>query len=342
LAISLRRMRWRRGNERARKQEPLVRKRQVRDSRRKVTAHSGVRHTRAMLPTRVIFDRSAFHGERFDTLISSPLRGLVRCGRVKVFLTPVFIHETLHPFGSGRTGNDWREHLQYAVEICNGGVFLDKSEIFRNELLCGQGTAAQHIFPQRRTRRYGPSNTDVLDQLRLIANADDGELAQPWKEGEAQRDDIQRKKDAQKAYYSKVRQDIGDALRRGYVRSSLQDHLNVDFLPAGRHFMKVVDKGRQLVLAEMWARDPWRYPFYSAFIEGLVYTVYHAAEEHNAKIDRNSQADFEQLAFLTWADVIVSDDNKFFRQAFDALWKPRGKRNLTAEEFSDFANAIQR
>lgn len=290
---------------------------------------------------RIIFDRSSLHGDRFQILVNSPLRRLVKSRQLEVFLTPVLTQETLEQYGSGRAGDEWREHLSFGIEICNG-VFLDKSEIFRNELVCGRGTAARYLFPERQTRRYGKSKAQVLDRLQLVANTCDRDLAQPWKQGKAQRDDLQRKKSAQKAYYNKVRQDISDALRRGYVRSSWQDHLNIDFLPAGRHFMKVVDKGRQLELADMWARDPWRYPFYSAFVQGLVYTLYHAAEEHNAKIDRNSQADYEQLAFLTWADAVVSNDAKFFRQAFDALWKPRGKRIFTAQEFAEFATAIQR
>jgi hypothetical protein len=41
--------------------------------------------------------------------------------------------------------------------------------------------------------------------------------------------------------------------------------------------MKIVDEGRQLELADMWARDPWRYPFYSAFVRGLVYTLISAS-----------------------------------------------------------------
>jgi hypothetical protein len=292
---------------------------------------------------RVIFDRSSFHGDRFQTLANSALRRLVKSRQIEVFLTPIFTHETLDQYGSGRAGDDWREHLKFAVEICNGGVFLDKSEIFRNELVSGKGAAAHFLFPERRTRRYGSnSRADVLDRLQLVANAGDHELARPWQQGQAQRDDIQRKKDGQKAYYTKVRQDISAELRRDYRRSSWQEHLEIDFLPAGRHFMKAVDGSRQLELADMWARDPWRYPFYSAFVQGLVYALYHAAEAHNSGIDRNSQADYEQLAFLTWADAVVSNDAKFFRLAFDALWKHRSKRIFTAEEFAEFATAIER
>jgi hypothetical protein len=97
--------------------------------------------------------------------------------------------------------------------------------------------------------------------------------------------------------------------------------------------MDLVDARRQAALADQWAKSPARFPFYTAFVEGFLYNGYYAAVEQNDRLDRNAQEDYEQLAYLTWADVIVSDDQKFFRRAFDELWKPRGKRLETAEGF---------
>jgi hypothetical protein len=57
--------------------------------------------------------------------------------------------------------------------------------------------------------------------------------------------------------------------------------------------------------------------------------------EHNGRLDGNEQADYEQLAHLIWADVVVSDDEAFFRRAFDVLWKPRGKRMESAQSFAE-------
>lgn len=61
-------------------------------------------------------------------------------------------------------------------------------------------------------------------------------------------------------------------------------------------------------------------------------TVY-AAAEHDQALDRNAQQDYEQLAYLTWADLVVSNDQKFFRRRFETIWKPRGKRLETSEGF---------
>jgi hypothetical protein len=87
-------------------------------------------------------------------------------------------------------------------------------------------------------------------------------------------------------------------------------------------------------------QDPARYPYYSAFIEGALYAGYYAAIEHNLPLDMNAQADYEQLASLTWADVVVSNEQRFFASAFKTIWAPRGKRMVTASEFARLMRAL--
>lgn len=290
---------------------------------------------------RVILDRSAFHGSRFRALVASPLRQLAKTGQIEVFLTPVFIEETTSQYGSPRAGDDWRQHLEFALEICNGGLFLDKTEIWRNELVCEQGPAARHQFPERRTRRYTKSCAEMLDRLKAIARSDD--IKDAWNETVAEREEVQQKKNRQHALYSDIRGRVGVALREnGYVRASWSKYLRTDFEKVGRHLMKLVDGQRRDQLADRWARNPSRYPFYSAFIKGIMYAIFHAAENQNAKIDRNSQGDYEQLAYLVWADAIVSNDQGFLKQAFDTIWASEGKKLFTAEEFAAFSAKVQR
>ena len=72
----------------------------------------------------------------------------------------------------------------------------------------------------------------------------------------------------------------------------------------------------------------------------FLYAGYYAAAEHNEPLDRNAQVDYELLAYLTWADLVVSNDEGFFRRAFETMWKPRGKRLESAESFADLARRI--
>ena len=104
--------------------------------------------------------------------------------------------------------------------------------------------------------------------------------------------------------------------------------------------MDLVDPQRAGALADQWAQRPARFPFYSAFVEGLLYQFYHAAAKHNQRIDRNAQADYEQLAYLTWADLVVSDDEGFFREAFEAIWRPLGKRRESSQSFAELAQRL--
>jgi hypothetical protein len=108
----------------------------------------------------------------------------------------------------------------------------------------------------------------------------------------------------------------------------------------GRQLMRIVSAPRAGELGEQWARAPHRFPFYSAFVDGFLYNGYYAALEHHERIDRNAQADYEQLAYLTWADLMVSNDIRFMRHAFDAIWRPRGKRLETAEGFAEFVRTL--
>ena len=292
---------------------------------------------------RVILDRSAFHGDRYAVIAESPLRRLVARKRISIIHTPVFLEETISSFGSERSADEWKAHLAFAVEVCNGGIFLTKDEIWRNELVRGQGPTARHLHPGRPNKGYD-SLPRFLQTLQRVAES--GDLRKEWQDSQAERKDSQEKKSNQRTIFSEIRKTMADALRDGRVTDRPRDYpfsefRNTEFIRTGKSFMSIVDKHRSESLACQWARNPARFPYYSAFIEGVLYSGYYAAAEHNLPLDRNAQADYEQLAYLIWADLVVSNDDKFFRSAFEALWAPRGKRMLSAESFAALTIALE-
>lgn len=295
-----------------------------------------------MKPTyRVIFDRSSFHGNAFAKLLSSPLQSLCDRGDFQVYHTPVFFEETLGSFGASRA-TDWQAHLKFAVEICNGGVFLEKDEIWHNELVSGQGVLARYLLPERPTRRY-----DYRARLlaTLAEKARTGDLVKEWKGSRAERDTTFSKNRRQRATALGMREEISKAMRKGNVIGKLSDasfsrFLPVVRIPLGRELMRLVTGSRVERLADTWASNPQCYPFYSAFIDGLSYSLFRATAEHQKPIDRNAQADYEQLAYLNWADVVVTNEQKFLRDAFNAIWRHRGKRLETTESFVDLVNRL--
>jgi hypothetical protein len=279
---------------------------------------------------RVIFDRSSFHGERFDLLYSSNLRQLTAQRRIHVFHTPVFIDELAQSYGSSRaSAASWREHLKYAVRICNGGVFLPKDTIWSNELVYARGPAAEHLLPFEQFVGF---------QGDLLRTAETGDLSQEWAETESERKETRRKKARQLAILREARKAVALALKNRRLRGPLRkypfsEYRTSEFSRNGRSLMRLVDKTRAKSLADSWEEKPAEYPYYTAFLEGFVYSQYYAAIEHNGRLDGNEQADYEQLAYLLWADVVVSDDRAFFRSAFDTIWKPRGKRMESTASF---------
>lgn len=284
---------------------------------------------------KVIFDRSSFHGARFENIEKSPLRDLCRHGRIEVFHTPIFLEETLSTYRGGHKEQEWRKHLQFSLDICNGGIFLDREEIWHNELVAGRGPFARHLLPECPNKNYD-SRPMLIERLQQVAAS--GDLSKEWLESGAMREDTRSKKNNQKTISRVAREEVAGAIRERRVTGSLKNYSfthfrKSEFVRTGKALMDLVDTRRAAPLADQWAQNPDRFPFYSAFVEGYLYAFYYAAVEHNYKIDRNAQLDYELLAYLTWADLVVSDDHKFFRHAFEAIWEARGKRIETSESF---------
>jgi hypothetical protein len=100
-----------------------------------------------------------------------------------------------------------------------------------------------------------------------------------------------------------------------------------------RLIQEVISVDQPDVKALAWSLDPTRFPHFTAFAELFAYSHYDAEQNQNSPLDWNWQSDAEQLCFLVDVDLIVSADQQFMRRAFDELWKPKGKRMLTPEEF---------
>jgi hypothetical protein len=285
---------------------------------------------------RVIFDRSSFHEPRFEQLVTSPLRRLVAERRITIFHTPVFLDEIIQSYGSPRASETWRKHLEFAARICDGGVFLSKEDIWRGELVDGRGPLAQHLLPpvanEEHDSFYGFLGT-------LLRTAETGDLSIEWSESAVERDEGHKKRNNQHSLFRGARDEVAGALRARRIKGSLKEYpfseyRRTEFNRNGRSLMRLVDESRCNELGDLWEANPEQYPYYTAFVEGFVYSQYYAAIEHNKPLDRNAQADFEQLAYLTWSDIVVSDDERFFRSAFDAIWKPRGKLLESAAGFA--------
>lgn len=261
---------------------------------------------------------------------------------MKVFHTPTFLEETVASYGAGERATDWPDHLRFALDVCNGGIFLPTQAIWREELVVGRGTFARHLLPKRQNKRHN-SLPRLMDKLREIAST--GDFSRQWSATEPERKDHRERRTMQREILVDARIKVGKERKERQMTEPLGAYSFEQFrdsilLYVGRDLMDRVSERRTAILADQWARQPQRFPFYSAFVEGVVYAGYHATVRHNEPIDENTQPDYEQLAYLTWADIVVSNDRRFFRHAFEAIWKPRGKRLETSESFAALVDRL--
>jgi len=71
----------------------------------------------------------------------------------------------------------------------------------------------------------------------------------------------------------------------------------------------------------------------------MAYLGYYAGHVEQA-IDKNAQADLNLLSLLLNADIVVSNERRFLRTAFQELWAPHGKTLFTVPEFVEFMKKL--
>jgi hypothetical protein len=293
-----------------------------------------------MSSLKVLFDRSAFHGSRFDLLRAAPIDELRRRDLIEIVHSPILIEETFLAFGSSRDTR-WREHLDFLADHCDG-IFLHKEHIWHEELVCGLGPFARHLHPLSANRRYA-SFDQITSAIREKART--GDLSLEWGLSAADRNSDyekkQRERETSKLIRDEVARKLGELGLRfnysAYPFEQLRRHCRIEI---GIKMMCAVSKRHVPRISAMWASKPDRFPYFSAFIDGYLFSVFVAAARPNSAIEINVQADFEHLSYLSWADMVVSNDAGFFGNAFDTIWRPRGKRRMTAEGFASFVRRL--
>ncbi len=284
---------------------------------------------------RVIFDTNALSNESFDLLEASPMRKLARRGRIKPVYGHVFLEETLRTYGSEQHRADLiTRRLPFLAEtatlICN-----DFIEIWHSELVQGRGVHAQ-VFMKGRARKNfiaGWKNLPVDGSSRA------------WIESAVERAEEDRKRRDQKQTSKNIRAEIEEWKKEINYTPSLhgipdfQKEVDANLLAAGKFFIPaLVECKNPQAVADRWARAPQSYPFFTTFVKNMLYMVHYAARPDG--IDINAQADLDVMTHLIHADVLVSNETRFLRTAFNDLWKPKQKELFTAAEFAVFLEKL--
>lgn len=281
---------------------------------------------------RVVFDTNVLSNESFDLLEASQMRVLVRRGQTKPVYGHVLIEETMRTYGSDRRRADLvARRLPFLADtatlICN-----DFLEIWHSELVQGRGIHAR-IFMEAKER-------DRLIAAWRNVPADGSWRA--WNESAAARQEEYRKRDAQRQTSRGIRDEMVawkrkvdyDPYKHGFT--DFQRYIAENLVYAGKLFIRaLVGSKDPQELAIRWSRSPAAYPFFTTFVKNMLYIAHHAATRSDA-IDLNAQADLDLMTHLLHSDILVSNETRFMRTAFEDLWRPRKKVLFTASEFASF------
>lgn len=290
---------------------------------------------------RILLDRSACSGPQFQKLKMALLTTVPRFGEVLV--TPMLLAETLGLWHSNPRSPEAGEHLRFILEIGSGRWFEDPFSIFKMELCA-------HTLPDRHYLLPKPSQ-DIWEQnIRAVIA---GGAARP---GMLQRVNAGVQKERERA--AKLRK-IGVKIRNEVARqfrtinpgkklsdvdvkeawaSMLQTQLN-RFGEGLIVRKRLYQAGRKSDALRTWGNTKDRCPYFTNWVKGLLYTQFYAAYYSNSKIDEHSQADIQHLIYLEHADVLVSEEKAFMRQAFMDLYQESGKQYWTLDELECAARA---
>jgi hypothetical protein len=291
--------------------------------------------------TKVILDRSAFHGNNFTKLADSKLLELTQRNIIRVHHTNIFLEETMGLYQKESNRKIFNLQLPFILNICNGKWFHAREEMWDAALL-KDGRKRANVYVPDEERR----NTEEVLRNHLSNNTEILELTNGFSAKRVERE----KQEAQLKFFQSMRDDV--AKLRTSIKSSAnripptaRDFIRIHLNNVGFELIRRIDKITDPhSVYRKWRLNKKHYPMFTAFAEGYLYSAYYAMVEagiaQGKKIDRNSQADIEQLTYLSKADLLVSCDQKFMFDAFNVLWANKGKRFMTTDEFVTYLTTI--
>jgi len=264
---------------------------------------------------RILFDRSIFHGDKFELLRSSNLTSDVRKGKFRVFLTPMFVEETLMHALNDKA--QFSEHWDFIISLIGQKWFKMAEEIVAIELGYRIRGSNYYFQPRARVRRT------IKNVNYFVANS----LTQ--KEHDQIMTEIKNNKETWKQFRQK-RLELRKTVKPGTYDLSSYFESNVEwYIENGL----MAFHSNSANFLETWRRHRAQCIFTEHFIRAWFATSLLPVRDHSLKVDENDRSDAEQLAFLVWADMIVSDDSHFMKEAFNILYPNSPKGFVSLSEF---------
>jgi hypothetical protein len=284
---------------------------------------------------RILLDRSIFHNEEtIDKLKSCGIINACNNRNIIIYGNPILIEETTNLWFKKRKEKG-KKHLRFIFEVSNGRWFRAADEIIRLEL-GGHQLGRQYYFfktEEKDNLKQQFSDTILPDKLDHSLEKEIEEAKQQEHENS-----IGFKKTCQhyKEYYYNFYKNKGQTPpKKIYFADFCQTFITFTGEELIKKKVTLLQEKSKII--DNWKNNKNKYPFFTFWVKGILYAVYHAINRPNAKIDPNAQPDIEQLDFLQWVDIIVSDDTKFMKYAFDEFYNTT-KIFYSSSEFAEYIN----
>jgi len=264
---------------------------------------------------RILFDRSIFHGDGFRRLKQSPLAAWIAARKARLIYTPLFIEETIQ---YGLKGSpDFNSQWQYLISLNDSFWFKNTNEILALEL-------GNRIVGRKYYLRTKPWIDKVIQDLPALLGGkvplDQLSEARSQMEGnnlirEKLREQrlIMRKRYPQRPFSF---EDVLGQTTEWYIQKGLMQWHS--------------DSEGYL---EVWRTNRLKCRFAASHIQAALAIYFLPLADHQLKVDINDKSDAEQLAFMEWGDIFVSDDTRFMKSAFDLLYGQAEKQFMNSKEF---------
>jgi len=284
--------------------------------------------------TKVLLDRSIFHGKNFSKLVNSRFKLLCQGGFLAFYPTPVLIEETLGLALKKGKKEELKSHLRYILDVKSQRWFRDIFELFKLEL---EGASKKdYLFLSRKEEADLRQNIELEIEEGDLSFATEKELLKEI-------DDIFKRKTTLRKTGIKIREEISPKLKElgtnGKYPGGFEAFYRKQTDDTGKEMIEkliatTLDKN---TVIKKWQDNKKRYPYFTQFVKGYLYIHYYAMSKPSMRIDINAQMDIHQLVYLKGLDMLVSNEQKFMKSAFDELYGKQ-KMYFSLDKLLEFIN----
>ncbi|MBI1804532.1 MAG: hypothetical protein HY033_12480 [Ignavibacteriae bacterium] len=280
---------------------------------------------------KIIFDRSIFSGDKLDQIQCSELKKQALNGQIRVLFTPRFWEETLQIAIHDR--NELKRQVEYLLTLEQRDWLRDPEEIHTIELSNHWNEIEYHLLSGKEIQ----FRLEGLDHF-VHGDFSTTELSAVIAEVE---ENIQKRRNKRELILKIKQEMISDKTK---FTAKLQPSKHRDFfnLYVENNTEWLIEKGimpyhsNSKDFLSNWSANEQKCEFTKSWIRSWFAPIFLPQANPQLRIDVNDGTDAEQLAYMIWADAMVSDDTRFMREAFTLLYGRTDKKFLTLEEFLRF------